>query len=483
MERRDRTRLVGMWNARRSNGPAAKGRVISPNLRKNITLSVQISVDLSDDSRYNRVTTNGKPMEVKLAGQVAQIIDLSTGATRSVPTPKNVETTVAEVQVPEVAADVVIETAAPTKASRQHSKGRFRDMADNSRGEKRSGEVLLLAADRFKPLGHNIRDWTLPDNIAAIRGIAASFVMTSSDPEDYIREPVVVLIGDDGMLEIEKGETRWRAVLMVEGQEFAPGMREPALVAPGTIKIPCVKGNPNRTMLQRSIEAVTQVGRRPNDLELARFFSHLHKPVAEGGEGMSQSAIAEAINKPGQQTYVSQILALLRPEVDPRLHDAMLSGRIAATTIVNTYRDFDRSGEASAKATEVMLETVAEAIAADEADAEQADVSGTKAPSRVRQPRPRRATANAINRKTAQSIVSTANPRAHTKVNYDIMHTAVEYAAQYSPSGAVRDEMNKALKKAGYHDLPCLVDAAGNELPNAAEIMEKHRKSVKRRAA
>lgn len=409
-----------------------------------------------------------------MAGDVAQVIDLTTGKERKISGPVT-ETAVAALNTPEAAP--VAEAAEAPKA--KVAKGRFRDLANADRGEKR-GEMMFLVSERFRPLGHNIRDWSLPVNIDAIRDIAMTFDLTSGNSDDHVREPIVVLQAEDGMLEIEKGETRWRAVLMVEGQEFAPGMKEPALVAPGTIKIPCVKGNPNRTLLQRRVETVTQIGRRPNDLEIARLFEQLHRPVEEGGEGMSQSEIAEAINKKGQQTYVSQILALLKPEVDPRLHDAMLAGRIKSTTIVNTYRDFNRSGEPIEKATEVMLETVAEAIAADEADEATAPVDTG---GRHRPARPRRATATAINRKTAQSIVQSANPRAHTKINFEIMREAVEYAAQYSPTKKVRDEMNKALKKAGFHDLPCLVDDAGEELPNAAAIMERHKKNVKRRAA
>jgi hypothetical protein len=345
----------------------------------------------------------------------------------------------------------------------------------NVAGHGNRADVFYLTTEQMKPLGHNCRDWTDPANIAEIKAIAATVKYDSANRADHIREPLVVLTTPELPVEIEAGETRWRSILLLEGEEYAPGLREPAVVAKGTIRLPCVRGKRERTDLERMADLVTHVGRRPKDLEIAALFQRMLD------SGQTQVEIAGAIHR--AQTYVSQMLALLK--VDPQIRSAMVAGLIASTTVINTYRDLR---EQPAAATKLLLEEIGKVEAAEKIEAEKA--AGTfvapksgrgKRQAAYKAPKRRKVTQRQVHEAAGVSPLLTRAPRAHTAVNFATLLAALKYEASYSASEKTRENLNTALKTLGMHPEPCLVDANGDELPNAAEIKAEHEKNVKRR--
>jgi hypothetical protein len=347
-------------------------------------------------------------------------------------------------------------------------------------GGKRA-DLVYLPASALRPMGDNVRDWTDPRNIAVIEAYAAEIDVHSEDRKRHIRDPLQVIpkFDDDGSpyCIIEAGETRWRAVLCVEGKEYAPGCIRPKLVDEGKILLPCIQGTAGRSREERIFDQYNQTGRRPSDLEIAKAFKELVDA------GMSQAEIAEKIHKPGGQAYVSQILYLVKDDdpdgwsVDPLVREALRRDLIKTTTVVNTYRDFKRSGGVPEEATKVILEEVAK-VEAQAAEIEEDDGSAKSRSGRGQ----KRVTQRVINSRIGDAAVKyTRAPRAHNKVNFETFHNAIVHEARYSADPKTRDNMNDALKRAGFHVQPCLVDDQGVELSNAAELLEKHEKQVKRR--
>jgi KorB domain len=355
------------------------------------------------------------------------------------------------------------DTATETTAAKMGGRDFMRKFAKG-----RAGEVFYFPSNMFRPGDHNHRDWTLPANLAEIVDLANTINLTSADPKDHIHDPVVVMIAEDdsGLVDITFGETRWRAVLYLEGKEYAPGhkLADP-VVTEGTIKLPTMLGK-KMTRAERVFANATQQGRGYKDLELAEAFHDLIET-----EGWTQAEIAKRYGT-REQTFVSQILGLRN--ADPRVREAIASGHIASTTVLNTYRRFKATPEIATKA---ILNLVAEAQAEETAEADVLKTGGRSARGRTRnvpRSKPKRVTQNRVLKEIGAEIVATETPHAGTAANFEIARVAIVHEARYSASTVTRDNMNAALKRFGLYPEPCLVDDKGEELPNVQAILDEH---------
>lgn len=211
-------------------------------------------------------------------------------------------------------------------------------------GKRRFPGGYFVRASNLRAGEHNTRIWTHPENVAAIKEMAETIMEGINAGQPGIRNAIRYVYRDyfeGDQLEIDDGQIRWRAVLYLEGGEFAPGMFGEKRVDPDTIPIPVVPADHNRNDKARDIDFVVgNIHNRPKALELARSFARM-----QNLRGMTQEAIAKAIGR--NQSYVSQTMALNKVSTD--LQDHIASGKIASTTVVNVIRDHGDGGEAAIK--------------------------------------------------------------------------------------------------------------------------------------
>lgn len=321
----------------------------------------------------------------------------------------------------------------------------------------------------------NIRDWTDPDNLAEIDRIAETILGTDDTPGGV--HDAIQFVFRDGKLKVAAGLTRVRAVLKLEGREYAPGMRVKARVEPDSILIPAVPAPANRNDDTRLVDLLVSTGRPYKDIELAPKFAKLE------ARGWTQLKIAAAMGRPGQQTWVSQILSLNKASSDVQTY--VRRGIVKPSTVVSAFHHYGAD-----KANEVIIGLVEDKIKAQRAD-DTGDGLVVPEPKRPTPPPSGRSrtTAPVVNRgamrgsskrQSASSARSTEvrvtgreiaakagdpDKAAYTKAHFDIAVQAIRYEAGYSTSEQTRNNMNETLARLELEPEPCRVDKDGNELP------------------
>jgi hypothetical protein len=209
-------------------------------------------------------------------------------------------------------------------------------------------DLLRFRHDQIKPFpGLNVRDWSLPANLDAVREMADKI-----ENKGGIIAPITVALHKEGNVEsvfVTDGETRWRAVglLITEGRANIDTYLFPAMPEPA--------GSNNQS---RDIDlSLRNSGRQLFALETATLFARM------SARGLSETGIAKALGK--NPSYVSNMLVLA--SVDVELHDMIRADKVKPTTVINAWRQHGTA------ATKIILDAYNAELSAHNAAVEQAE--------------------------------------------------------------------------------------------------------------
>lgn len=364
--------------------------------------------------------------------------------------------------------------------------------------------LLFFKASDLHPRGDNLRIWETEANKAKVREFADTIY------DGGVRNAITVA-SDNGRIVIEDGETRWRAIRLLEGFDVLTGETVPARVEPDTIKIPAViddkKGN-DVTRLTNLM--VRNSGRDFSDLEIANGIARLIS------WNVLQREIADKLGK--TQTWVSMMYKLTQA---PHSIQLMLRDeKVTATTVVNAFREFggDRSGDDTAvwarveqnihnavehARSEAAVEFGAAVAEAEEANAEvtrlmdspegQEPVNeaegrpGRKSPTKLEAAQrraaaagervdkarkakdhgPERVTGRNISQAEARRNPEAAKPPRMTKTVYEALLDGVKFEAGRSIDPKTRERMNLVLKRCGFPLVEARVEEDEGEATDA----------------
>jgi hypothetical protein len=349
---------------------------------------------------------------------------------------------------------------------------------DDSHG---TSKMYKLYASQLRPSGLNLRRWNTVENREKVAQLAESiFVSGVEKPLDVINK--------NGEFLIDDGETRWLAVRLLEGFDVLNNVEVPSRVEPDKIVFHCNVVDRRATDSQRLFKMMRANDGRPfTDLEYCAGF------LQQIAWGVKQTDIARELGKP--PGWVSRIVQL--QYVPHVLHPYMERGQLKTTTVLS---QIDRHG--SEKATALILAEIeahkAEAaeqyeVALREIDEKKKTIenlmengeSDVIVVQKGKRPLTKLAIAqqeladaneyantlksvmeNGPVRVTDAAVTERANmeelnggapsrpirrsPNRVSKISFQTLLGAVQYAATYSMESSIRDTMNDALRRCGF---------------------------------
>lgn len=179
-------------------------------------------------------------------------------------------------------------------------------------GGKRSG-MVHLSPRHMKPMPHhNVRDYTLPYNVAQVEALANSIEQVG------VQQPITVTKQGDDIL-IVHGETRWRACMLLLD----------AGRAPSSLLMPCIEEPRGTTEAGRALNVIT--ANNGNPLVASEAAVAIRRAIALGETPQS---VAKTVGK--SISWVTQTLDFAAAPAE--VHTAVKEGKISQSLAAEITR-------------------------------------------------------------------------------------------------------------------------------------------------